>query len=224
MASGTGSFAAGQGASDGNNAGVFVWADGTQSTAVPTSADQFDALASGGVNFYTSKDFSTGASLGAGDSAWAVLSDRNAKANLKAVDGKDILRRLAAVPIQTWNYKAQAPSIRHMGPMAQDFRAAFRVGEDDKHITTVDADGVTMAAIQGLYAMIQEVKQKDATLERRLGQKEAELGQVKQQVRSQQAKLDALEREEAALKRTTSMRPVNAAFRASSSVPPVRSF
>ena len=52
--------------------------------------------------------------------------------------------------MQTWNLKSQDPAIRHIGPMAQDFYAAFNVGEDDKHINSVDADGVALAAIQGL--------------------------------------------------------------------------
>jgi polyhydroxyalkanoate synthesis regulator phasin len=40
--------------------------------------------------------------------------------------------------------------------VAQDFAAAFAVGEDDKHIATVDADGVALAAIQGLYQLVTE--------------------------------------------------------------------
>ena len=64
-------------------------------------------------------------------------------------------------PIQSWNYKTQDPSIRHIGPMAQDFRAAFNMGEDERHISSVDADGVALAAIQGLHEV---VKEKDAEL------------------------------------------------------------
>jgi hypothetical protein len=45
--------------------------------------------------------------------------------------------------------------------MAQDFHAAFGVGPDDKHIATVDADGVALAAIQGLN---QKVESENATL------------------------------------------------------------
>ena len=49
----------------------------------------------------------------------------------------------------------------HMGPMAQDFHAAFGLGTDDKHIATVDADGVALAAIQGLnQKLTDELKQK----------------------------------------------------------------
>ena len=53
------------------------------------------------------------------------------------------------MPISAWNYKDD-PASRHVGPMAQDFHAAFGLGFDDKHIATVDADGIALAAIQGL--------------------------------------------------------------------------
>jgi len=72
-----------------------------------------------------------------------------------------LLDKLEAIPMQTWNYKSQDDSIRHMGPMAQDFYAAFGLGEDNKHINTVDADGVALAGVQALYRMLQE---KDAQL------------------------------------------------------------
>ncbi len=52
--------------------------------------------------------------------------------------------------------------------MAQDFYAAFGVGEDNTHITTIDADGVALAAIQGLYEENQELKAKVDDLEARL--------------------------------------------------------
>jgi hypothetical protein len=83
-------------------------------------------------------------------------SDRNIESNFSAVDPRAILEKLAAIPIQSWNYKTQPESVRHIGPMAQDFRAAFGFGRDDKTITTIDADGVAMAAIQGLYQMMIE--------------------------------------------------------------------
>ena len=85
-----------------------------------------------------------------------VTSDRSKKANFANVNSRSILQRLASIPIQTWNFKSDIESVRHLGPMAQDFRAAFNLGTDDKHIATVDADGVALAAIQGLYQLVQE--------------------------------------------------------------------
>ena len=43
-----------------------------------------------------------------------------------------------------------------MGPTAQDFHAAFGLGETETAISTIDADGVSLAAIQGLYELTQE--------------------------------------------------------------------
>jgi hypothetical protein len=83
------------------------------------------------------------------------VSDRNAKENFSPVEAKDVLAKVAALPLTSWNYKKDTAT-RHVGPMAQDFYAAFAVGTDDKHIATVDADGVALAAIQGLNKVVRE--------------------------------------------------------------------
>ena len=103
-------------------------------------------------------------------------SDRNVKENFAPVDGRDILERLSTIPIEAWNYKNQDPSVRHIGPMAQDFYAAFGVGADDKYIATVDADGVALAAIQRLYQIVQEKDVQIAELEARLALLEQKMG------------------------------------------------
>ncbi|MFN8454273.1 MAG: tail fiber domain-containing protein [Anaerolineae bacterium] len=174
LAQGDYSFAAGYGARA-NGPGCFVWADATGGELSCQDQNCFVARASGGVYFYTSSDLSAGARLPAGSGAWSTLSDGAAKANLEPVDGQEILARLAGVPIQSWNYTTQDPSIRHIGPAAQDFQAAFGLGEDNRHISTVDADGVALAAIQGLYeltqtqkAQIEALQGQNADLEARL--------------------------------------------------------
>jgi len=88
-------------------------------------------------------------------------SDRNLKEGFAPVEGASLLTKLNAIPMQTWKYKTERPGIRHLGPMAQDFRAAFGLGEDDKHISTVDEGGVALAAVQELY---REGLKKDATI------------------------------------------------------------
>ena len=85
-----------------------------------------------------------------------MISDRNLKENISPIDGKEVLTRLAGIPVSSWNYKNQGPSIRHIGPMAQDFQAAFNVGESDRFINMVDSGGVALASIQGLYSILQE--------------------------------------------------------------------
>ena len=108
------------------------------------------------------------------NSAGASLSsDRNKKANFAAVNAREVLGRVVSLPITTWNYLSEGPSVRHVGPMAQDFQAAFGVGDDDTHIHLVDANGVALAAIQGLYQLVQEQEVQLTVLEARLAALEA---------------------------------------------------
>jgi hypothetical protein len=89
-------------------------------------------------------------------------SDRASKRDFRDIDSRAVLERLSHIPIQTWCYKEDAANIRHMGPTAQDFHAAYGLGADDRHINTADADGVALSAIQALYEII---KSKDAQIE-----------------------------------------------------------
>lgn len=104
------------------------------------------------------------------------ISDRNAKANVKGVDGLEVLQKVARLPITRWNYKTDPASVRHIGPMAQDFHAAFGLnGSDDKHISTVDEGGVALAAIQGVYRLVQEKEAQNQALEAKLADLERRL-------------------------------------------------
>ncbi|MBN9693806.1 MAG: tail fiber domain-containing protein [Verrucomicrobia bacterium] len=106
-------------------------------------------------------------------------SDRNKKENFSPIDPQEILDKVTALPLTSWNYKAD-PGNRHVGPMAQDFHAAFNLGDDDKYIATVDADGVALAAIQGLNQKLEETVRKQAD---RLERLEAELAELKSLIR-----------------------------------------
>ena len=70
------------------------------------------------------------------------------------VSADEILDRLGALPISVWTYGFDHDSVRHIGPMAQDFAAAFGLGDSDKRIASVDADGINMAAIQALIRRV----------------------------------------------------------------------
>lgn len=83
-----------------------------------------------------------------------------------AVDGKEVLQRLADLPISSWRYKWEQSGIRHLGPMAQDFRAAFGLGDDDRTIGVLDANGVTMVAVQALYRRLTALEEEVAELRR----------------------------------------------------------
>ncbi len=90
-------------------------------------------------------------------------SDRNIKRDFEPVDDQAVLEAVARMPITTWSYKADDPSVRHMGPMAQDFKAAFGLGDTDKAYSPIDAHGAAFAAIQALYERMQA---QDARIDR----------------------------------------------------------
>ena len=189
LSQGNFSFAAGNRAKSLNN-GCFTWADSNTFDFTCSLDNAFTARSTGGVYFVTAIDDAGNAAAGVqlppGGSGWDVLSDRNSKTNLAAVNGDQLLEKLAQIPIETWSYKTQDASIRHIGPMAQDFAAAFGVGEDNKHINTVDADGVSLAAIQALYRLIQD---KDA----QIADQSEQITALQTQVAAMQRQLDGLD-------------------------------
>jgi hypothetical protein len=111
--------------------------------------------------------------------SFSTSSDRNLKEKFTPIDNQEILERVASLPISRWNFKTDAAT-QHIGPMAQDFYAAFNVGMDDRHIATVDEDGVALAAIQGLNQKLEQSgKDKDAKIQE-LEQSVAELRKLVQ--------------------------------------------
>ena len=136
---------------------------------------EFAVRAVGGVRLVTSVPMVTGGTTGfpepaagvflaPGSSTWSTLSDRAAKKNIVAVDGEAVLSAVARMPVFRWSYNTQADGIRHMGPMAQDFRAAFGLGVGDTTIDTVDADGVSLAAVQALEKRTAKLLDENAVL------------------------------------------------------------
>ena len=85
-------------------------------------------------------------------------SDRDIKDNFRSIDSQAILAGLQRIVVQRWNYKNDGPSVKHIGPMAQDFSAAFGFDHDDKHIYLVDVAGVAFASIQALAQQVAELQ------------------------------------------------------------------
>ncbi|MFQ5527963.1 MAG: tail fiber domain-containing protein, partial [Thermoanaerobaculia bacterium] len=133
--------------------------------------------------------------LGSGGSSMEVLptgdmtiagtltqnSDRAAKENFESVDPQEVLQKLVDLPIETWNYRDNSEGVRHMGPMAQDFRAAFGLGHTDTGISVVDLDGVALAAIKGLAGKLDAKEQQLAALE----QQNLEMAELLERVSAQ---------------------------------------
>lgn len=170
------SVAVGRNVSTGGYVGSFIYGDASSARGTTSNSahNQFMVLASGGVTLATSPAglSGTGAVLAPGSSSWAVLSDRNAKTAIRPVDVREVLNSVVAMQMNTWQYQTQDAKYRHMGPMAQDFYAAFQLGESNRSIDTVDADGVALAAIQGLNVLLAE---KDAKTAERLDEKDRDM-------------------------------------------------
>jgi hypothetical protein len=161
-------------------AGAIVLGDGSTADSLEATADnQFNLRAAGGIRLFTNSAKTSGVLLQtaatntpwtgcsivnyvlsasncaylSGGGAWTNVSDVRRKRAFAAVHGEDVLTRLAAMPILTWTYDVEGDEVRHVGPTAQDFHAAFGLGgTDDTHIATVDADGVALVAAQALAA------------------------------------------------------------------------
>ena len=177
------------------NVGAFVWGGtGSAITTASTNGFSFTVRAVGGVRFITTDIDSTvvspvpgglnGVFLAPNSGAWASLSDSNAKTKVTAVDPRRILSKLAAMPVTQWEYKSDPDRRRYIGPMAQDFHAAFGLGYDDKSISTLDSDGVMYAAIQGL---VEELKERDTAMaarDKKIDELNAKLKSFEERLRS----------------------------------------
>jgi len=141
--------------------GSFVFSDSTDADFSSGLPNEFLVGATGGIGMYTARNYTTGCHINAGGGSWACSSSRDVKRDFTDVDTEEVLRKAVSLPLMSWRYMNEAEAIRHVGPMAQDFRAAFGLGEDDKHISAVDAEGIALAAIQGLHKHVEE---KDALI------------------------------------------------------------
>jgi hypothetical protein len=153
----------------GNNGpagGLSVWNANNNRYAVNLNVNGFVGLSDRTlpvhpVHVGTSPINGNGAFCSAGGN-WTSTSDRETKQMFEPLDTQDILRRVVQLPVSRWQYKGEDAGVRHIGPVAQDFYASFQLGESERHIGMVDADGVALAAIQGLYDVVEE---KDCRIE-----------------------------------------------------------
>jgi trimeric autotransporter adhesin len=185
--------AMGKFASNNGFTGTFIWSDGAPQASADTfrntANNEFAVRATGGVRFRTNLGGTTGCNLPGGSGVFSCTSSRSTKENFSLVDGNDVLSKLRKVPVSTWNYITEGQQIRHLGPMAEDFHSAFRLGTDDKSIGVLDIAGVSLAAVKALDARTSELQTKTEELQR----KTAEVEQLRQQVTTLEQRLAALE-------------------------------
>ncbi|HEU4561616.1 MAG TPA: tail fiber domain-containing protein [Longimicrobium sp.] len=189
------SLALGHRASTNGFDGAMVISDNSTTDSLEATANnQMMVRAAGGYRFYSNATETVGAFINAGGSSWSAISDRNRKQDFLAVDGEDLLARLRTVPVSTWRYISEEDrSVRHMGPMAQDWHRAFGFSSDSTTINSGDFDGVNLSAIQALEARIAELRARTAEVER-----------LRAELTATQGRLEALE---AAVRKLQEARP-----------------
>jgi trimeric autotransporter adhesin len=157
------STAIGYRASNNGHTGTITMSaeDGTSTDSVRAQADrEFRVRAAGGVRLRVSAAANgntpgaggnVGCDLTAAVPSWTCASSRTIKEDFQPVDAEDVLTRIRAIPVTTWRMiGAEDPSVRHLGPVAEDFYAAFPLGLGETTIGMGDIDGVNLAAIQAL--------------------------------------------------------------------------
>ena len=194
IASGASSTALGNRVSTNDKLGSFIIGDGivpAHPNAQLSDADnQFKARFLGGYVLVTDNFGGIGAKLDGGQSAWSVISDSTKKEGFRPADGQAFLRKIAQMRLGSWNYKGQdAATMRHYGPMAQDFFAAFgrdgvgTVGNETT-INQADFDGVNLIAIKALITEVEALKDENVRLTTRNAALGGELSSLRADVDS----------------------------------------
>jgi hypothetical protein len=155
--------------------GMFVWADSQNADYYVNVTNQVNFRCAGGVVFASGSGATNQTvSWTPGSGSWSFTSDRNAKEILCSVNTLAVLDKVSQLPLAEWSYKGYEQ--RHIGPMAQDFHAAFPFNDNDKMLNELDVQGVALAAIQGLN---QKLEARGQELENRSKRLEAENAELK---------------------------------------------
>ena len=179
-------------AGGGGDQGTFIWADSQNANFQSTGSNQFLVRAQGGVFFGTGGpvslpggrfiNTSTGAHLTSGGN-WTNASSRAFKTDFQPIDPLHVLDRLLKLPLGTWTYRSAPDNGRHLGPMAEEFHASFGLGADSTSISTVDASGVALAAIQGLNQRLEAenaaLREQNARQDSAIAELRAELDELR---------------------------------------------
>jgi hypothetical protein len=143
-----------------NSSGSFVFGDASLSMTYNVTQDNsFIVRSTGGVEIFTTTDYTNGISVSSGGGSWNTISDKNKKENYTKLDSEDIYKKLLQLPVERWNYKSQSPDIMHIGTYSQDFYRLFQVGESELTITWMDPVGVNTIAIQHQAKIIEKQQQ-----------------------------------------------------------------
>ena len=143
--------------------------------------------AAGGCTVLSNNAGTAGVKVLPGSGSWVNLSARASKQSFASVNPGEVLKKVAALDVSTWQYKTEESGARHMGPIAEEFSEAFGLGADEHGIATVDIDGVALASIKGL-------KQENDALARQMAVKDKEIKEMRTEMEEQKKVLKAIQR------------------------------
>lgn len=168
--------------------GSFVISDASagfsSDSAYSSANNQLTMRFAGGARVFTNQGLTSGVEISAGGGSWSTVSDRRKKENFEALDTEKILHKVAQLPLTSWNYKSQPATTRHIGPMAQDFYAAFGLDgiANDTTINTSDIDGVNMAAIQALEKRTRALQEENDQLKAKLEAMDSKMASIEKMI------------------------------------------
>lgn len=153
-------------------------------SAYSTANNQLTMRFAGGARVFTNQGLTSGVDIAAGGGSWNTVSDRRKKENFETLDTEKILHKVAQLPLTSWNYKSQPSTTRHIGPMAQEFYAAFGLDgiANDTTINTSDIDGVNMAAIQALEKRTRQLQEENDQLKAKLEAMDAKMASIEKMI------------------------------------------
>jgi hypothetical protein len=188
------SMAFGYRASTNGHTGAKVFGDASTTDSIEAVANnEFAVRAAGGYRFRTNATLTTGCNLPAGSGVFSCASSRTLKDHFAPVAGEDLLARVRTVPVNYWNYVAEQGNVRHLGPFAEDFAAAFGLGNDPLAIGLLDIDGVNFAAVKALEQRTAEQAERFRALETANVELHAALTALREQNAALAARLRRLE-------------------------------
>lgn len=168
--------------------GRFVFGDLSAGFLLAASDNSFSVRAFGGIALNTGANI--GCDLPPGAGTWACTSSRLAKERFEEVDEESVLAKLATMPIQRWRYLGTRAA--HVGPTAEDFYAAFGLGEGPRTISTVDADGIALLAAQAQARRTAALEDKNADLRDQLARAQVHNAGIRAQLAALRERVDQL--------------------------------
>ncbi|WP_353719099.1 tail fiber domain-containing protein [Dyadobacter sp. 676] len=159
-------------------------------SAYSTAINQLTMRFAGGMRLFTNQGLTTGVELSPGGGAWNNVSDRRKKENFEALNAEQVLQKVSQLPVTGWNYKSQEATTRHIGPMAQDFYAAFGLNGigNDTTINSSDIDGVNMVAIQALEKRTRQLQKENDQLRAKLEAMDRKMAAIENMIRAEPRK------------------------------------